>query len=278
MLILSGIVFNLLYLLGVFFPDVTGLSLLPRLALFLLIISFRHPSIKIHYLFAMWSVMFLYLSGIIFSDWNSYAIYKGQMFILKVIPLMLIPFLLKERIDEFLVGYAIPMVLFLAICLVASMSLLSTVNINDRLEIGIFNPIWISRAAMELALLGFIIFRLKRPIVLLVLALVIPVIYVAGSKGPVLSFAFVFLFWYLNERCFTRGQRIRIMLIIGLLSIVVATSIAFINTDSYLYQRFLLQAPDGSEYIEVSRGIVWPLVMEKFINQDIVSNLLGNGL
>ena len=192
--------------------------------------------------------------------------------------MMLIPFILKDRFDRFLLGYAIPLIIFLPITFAASLPIVGSVNVNDRLEIGIFNPIWISRAVFELLLLGIIVFSFKRLYLVLILLVAVPTVYAAGSKGPLLSFLLVLFLWFLNEICVTRGQRTKLVLFVGLLAIGAAAAAVSISTDSYFYQRFLLQVPDGSESIDQSRGVVWPLVIDKIINQNLEHTLLGHGL
>jgi O-antigen ligase len=201
-----------------------------------------------------------------------------QMFAVRVIPLFLIPFILKDRFYKFLVGYAIPLGIFLLISFAISVSTVVDVSINDRLEVGVFTSIWISRVVLELALLSFIVFALKTPYTLIVFFLAAPVIYASGSKGPLLSFILVMLIWVLRERFITPGQRIKIAILIGILIIGTVSAISLISSDSYFYQRFLLQVPDGSESFDESRGIVWPLVIAKIFTYDFIDTLIGHGI
>jgi len=278
MVTLAGFIFNSPYILGVFFPDIAGLSLMPWLAFVLLIISIRNPSLKLKHLLALLLAVFIYFIGLFLSDWGSYSTYKTQMLMLKAFPLMLIPFILKDKIYLFLAGYAIPIAIFLMIAFIASISMVGVININDRLEIGVFNPIWISRASLELILLCIIVFSMKRSFLLCLLFLVIPVIYTAGSKGPIISFIFTIILWFLNERCHNRTQRVRFVLSLTLLLIGLALLISVIGDDSYFYQRFLLQVPDGTQLLDESRGVVWPLVIDKIVSQDIMHTLVGHGV
>jgi len=278
MVIISGILFNFAYIIGVIFPDVSGLSMLPWIALAFLSISIKNLSAKSSHFLVLCAILFLYYSSIFFSDWGLYSTYKAQMFALKVVPMMLIPFILKDRFDRFLLGYAIPLIIFLPITLSASLPTVGAVNVNDRLEIGIFNPIWISRAVIELLLLGIIVFSFRRPYLILISLVAVPVVYTAGSKGPLLSFIVVLFIWFLNERWVSRAERFKAAMVVGLLGISAAAAIISISADSYFYQRFLLQVPDGSESIDQSRGVVWPLVIDKIINQNLEHTLLGHGL
>ena len=106
----------------------------------------------------------------------------------------------------------------------------------------------------------------------------IPVIYTAGSKGPIISFIFVTFLWFLNVRCFSRVQRIKVSFFIVLLVIGAIFTASVISSDSYFYQRFLLQVPDGSESIDQSRGVVWPLVIDRIFSQDVLQTLVGHGI
>jgi O-antigen ligase len=278
MVILSGILFNSFYIIGVLFPGASGLSIFPWVALVFLTITINNPSAKSKHLLVLCTILLLYISAIFFSGWHSYSIYKAQMFALKVVPMMLIPFILKDRFYRFLLGYTIPLIIFIAISLVASLPFVVAINVNDRLEVGLFNPIWISRAVFELLLLGIIVLGFKRLYLMLISLVAIPVVYTAGSKGPLLSFILVILIWFLSEKLVTTGQRITAALSVGLLTIGAAASFVSLSTDSYLYQRFLLQVPDGSEFIDRSRGVVWPLVIDKITNQNLGQTLLGHGL
>ena len=156
MVIISGILFNFSYIIGVIFPDTSGLSILPWISLAFLSITIKNPSAKSSHFLVLCTILLLYLSAIFLSDWGLYSTYKAQMFALKVVPMMLIPFILKDRFDRFLIGYTIPLIIFLPITLVESLPIVGAINVNDRLDIGIFNPIWISRAIFELLLLGII--------------------------------------------------------------------------------------------------------------------------
>lgn len=278
MIFFSGILFNFSYIIGVIFPGVSGFSMFPWIALAFLSISIKNPSAKSSHLLVMCAILFLYCSSIFLSDWGLYSTYKAQMFALKVVPMMLIPFILKDRFDRFLLGYAAMLFIFFLINLAASIPIVGAINVNNRFGIGIFNPIWISRAALEFLLFGIIVFRSKRLYTVLFLLAAVPIVYTAGSKGPLLSFFLVLFLWFLNEMCVTTDQRIKSVLFSVLLAVGTVAAFDSISTDTYFYQRFLLQVPDGSELMDKSRGIVWPLVIEKIINLDLSRILLGHGL
>jgi len=276
-LVTSGIVFNSPYLLGVVFPDASGLSLLPWIALFSLFylveVKFRAGHIA-----AIFFVVIFYNIGIVSSDLNQYSIYKTQMFIVKAIPMMLVPYILRGKLTKFLIGYSIPMAGLLIISAVGSLSMVSTVNVNDRLEIGVFNPIWISRSTIELFILAAIIFRLKIIYLIIISIVALPVIYTAGSKGPVVSAIVVFMLWYYSKYGENAIQRAGKLFVICFILSASVWALSFIDAESYLYQRFLLQIPDGSESLSESRGVVWPLAIDRILNQDFLNMLFGNGI
>lgn len=276
-LVISGIVFNSSYLLGVVFPDASGLSLLPWITLFLLFYLVE-VKLRAKHITAMILVIVLYYIGIFSSDFNQYSIYKSQMFIVKAIPMMLVPFILRRKLTKFLVGYSIPIAGLLIISAASSLSMFSTVNVNDRLEIGVFNPIWISRSAIELFILTAIIFRLKIFYLVIISAVIIPVIYTAGSKGPVVSAIVVFMLWYYSKFGANIIQRAGTLFVICFVSLTSVWALSFIDTESYLYQRFLLQIPDGSESLGESRGVIWPLAIDRILNQDFLNLIFGVGI
>jgi hypothetical protein len=278
MVILTGIVFNLAYIVGAIFPDATMLSILPWVALLFLYVTSTHIHIRTAHILAIICIVAIYEIGYARSDSNEYANYKAIMFAFKFIPFLLLPLILKENIGKFFIGYAIPLFVFICFALFESIGLFNYVSVNDRLDVGVFSSIWVSRVALELVLLGFLVFRIRLRYLILLSAIIFPVLYTSGSKGPIFSFVLAVMVWYLIERCSTAKQRFWSLFVIFLTYFVAVESLSVIDVDSYFYQRFLLQVPDGSEAYEYSRAVLWPIAFENILAQNLFSLLFGNGI
>lgn len=270
------------YLFGVFSSKLSGLSFIPFLVLVLGIAFFRKEIIlkkEVFYYFL--SFLLLIFLCFVNSDFLDYSVYKFFMLILKFSTLFLIPFLLIKNIEDTFKGIIFTLLFFVFVSFVFSFKLFGQYDINTRLEIGIFNPIWISRAIFECLLIGLVFLKMKRFWLIPLFIICVYISFSAGSKGPILSFLICFLIY--NFRQGLRNKKIKYFILVLLIlfgSVLYFFPWDIIDQNSYLYQRFLVAVPDGSsEHImEESRIVVWPKVLNLLFNQDIWPFLFGNGL
>lgn len=268
------------YFIGSVFAGASGLSLLPIIALMGAVV-YRAGGITLHRVTLMYAaiILVIYSFYFIFSNWTDYAIYKYGMLSLKALPLLLIGSLIVQHRDKYFRGISHALLLFLGICILYLAFVNITTGVNNRMEIGVFNPIWISRGLFELVLILVIVLHTRWRYTLAVFIAAVGVAYFAGSKGPILAFLLTYFFW-LRSKGLVGDNGVRKFLFYALLFAGPMIIYAVADPTSYLFQRFFLPVPDGTstEIIEESRAIVWPATMSMFLAQDAIPLLFGNGI
>ncbi|TDB58645.1 O-antigen ligase family protein [Arundinibacter roseus] len=257
------------------YPDISGISLLPVLIFFILVLS-KRKSIILPVKLVVFIFLFIFFVTLsyFYSNKTDYSTYKLFMIYIKVIPLIFIPILLGKDLPNFINGYVLAG--FISVLFLFSTLLLGANSnaLNNRIYIGKLNPIWISRNLCELILLvGLILNNRKGAIIILLIGT--PIIYLSGSKGPVLSMILVFFYSIFNQIFSLPKEKKIFSLIIAILFFgsIMFFSFELINrldTNSYLVQRFFRAVPDYArgETYETSRVVVWPrtifLIIENF--------------
>lgn len=269
------------YLFGSFASNISGLSILPVFALLIgLGFSLNRLKFNVSILFFTLLVCLVYTISYALSSRGDYASYKYSMFFVKFLPLFLIPSIVINRQEHFFKGIFYILLVFLAISMFHLAAYVVSPSIHDRLEFGVFNPIWIGRAVFELVLIAVIILEMKRSTCIILFLCALFVTYAAGSKGAIVSFAVAFLFWHVSQNpsgiVKIRRLLLPVLAISGLIYLIFQVS----DVDSYLIQRFFMAVPDGSSdnIIEESRAIVWPTTLQLLVTQDTSTLLFGNGL
>jgi len=199
------------------------------------------------------------------------------MLLLKFNTLFLIPQLLKkDNILSFAKGLFV--LLFFVTLLFFSYSFrsLGSFDYNNRLELGILNPIWISRVCLEMFLLYLLFLR---PTIIkssLLLFIIIPIIYASGSKGPVVSFLFTLILFYFRSK---KWSFINFKSIIFLL-ILIFGYFYLMQFDNYFVQRFLILTPEAIDpnSLQESRAYFIPLIVVNFFKSDFITILFGAGV
>lgn len=278
-----GFIFNISYLLGVFQLPVNGVSVIYLFVAGLLLIMSRPNDVKIplDYMLFIGAFMIFYLVSFFFFQKNEYSYYKFFMLFVKIPALTLIPFFLRQNYKIFFWGYISSLMLVILLLTVKSGSFLSseTPTVNSRLDVGSLNPIWISRLVFEAVLIAGMILKLGKGKLLFLILASFPVVYMSGSKGPIVA---CLITWFLYSLKFG-GGRIKMIMLTGIVLIggyMALTGSAGLNEDSYFVQRFLRVVPDASsdEMKEESRMIVWPLTIEKIKEGGMSALLFGNGI
>jgi len=275
-----GFVLYLHYVIGAIFADVSGLTLLPILAL-LGAAVYGAGGLILHRASLTYAaaIVFVYTAYVLFFDWTEYALFKYGMFMLKAVPLLLIGSLIVQQRDQYFQGISRALLLFLGICILYIAFANVAVGVNDRLEIGVFNPIWISRALFELVLILAIVLKPPQRHTIAVFVAAMCVAYYAGSKGPILAFLAAYFLWLRSTRK-GGGSKLKKWLIYTTIFATPVVVYFVVDPTSYVFQRFFLPVPDGTsaELVESSRSVVWPITAAKFVGQDLIPMLFGNGI
>jgi hypothetical protein len=194
----------------------------------------------------LFSFLFLvYLSSYFLFDIGTYGIEKSIMLILSLI-LYLIISISVLNINMFLIytSYLITIAGF--IILIIFLQNGESLSVNNRLESGIINPIWMGRFAA----VAFIIIydKNKTRKNFLFLAVNFIIVIFSGSKGPLLGLIAVYLFHYRKNISFTR-----LILFLGLSAIFIIT---FLNMTfiEFFVSRFLSFNPNSQELIQEIEG------------------------
>jgi hypothetical protein len=274
-----GFLFNFNYIITSIGISLSGYSIVYLLILVILIIKSRLVVYKSNnnlYLIIL-LISFFYCISFIYSTQHDYSKYKFFMFFIKLLPLIVLPYFLKLNILKFMKGYFLSLSLVLVLIFIKTF-FMQDISVNNRLIIGDMNPIWISRIVLETLLLALLIFN-KKKIWLFMIIPVAYIIFLSGSKGPLLSFIIVVGFYYFNNIKSNRDKFRAFLLLTGL-SILMIYIIINLDVNSYIYQRFLLPVPDNVSEVmyESSRVVVWPETVSKISNSNVSNLLFGNGI
>lgn len=218
-----------------------------------------------------------YVSSYVFMPVHTeYSSYKFAMFFVKIFPWFIIPFVLQDKVRNFLYGIWICLFIQLAVASMFALKSIHEVSISNRLDIGNVSSIWINRSMFELFLLSYclrICFNKKICLLLIFMSLLIT--YTTGSKGGVISFLLVLCLNYLNNVSF----RQKVIMILLVLSSII-TLFILLPKDGYIFQRFFSAVPENTsvENFEESRVVVWPESINKILNEDFESLIFGNGI
>lgn len=275
--VLSGIACALPSLISAFIPALSGASTFYWMSLFLAFVSCR--SFKKNSLCWVLIIVGFVIapSSLLNVDAAEYARYKAIMLIFKFTPLLLIPLFLRGREIAWFAGYAAGHLMIVLQLVVSSIFSLQDIGISSRLEIGELNPIWLSRIMAEFLLLVSFLFRAPASVMLaFVLFSLIP-FYVLGSKGPLVSAVLAYFYGKL-----TLGFSVKFFIFLLTVLILLSGLYLFVASnipeDAYIVQRFLRQVPDGSSYQDQSRAVVWPVVVSKLQDADVLQLLFGHGV
>lgn len=266
------------YGMGLFFPAITGLSIIPIIVLVILLFTTKECLIdKKLFIFTSLFIGFYFLSFLWF-DIHDYSSYKTIMLITKVVPLILIPCFVRQHISLYLRGVWLMLLFFLAVVFCMTIANISSIDIHTRIEFGVFNPIWISRAILECFLLSMLIMNLSRTRLIVQIILSALIIYASGSKGPLLAFIVVLFLEYV-DRIKSFQKRILFQIVCVFIFIGALLGVGLLPQDSFIVQRFLTSVPEGSSegIIEHSRVVVWPNTLARLTEQNILNWLIGNG-
>ncbi|HEY0612427.1 MAG TPA: O-antigen ligase family protein [Chitinophaga sp.] len=276
-----GFFFNSWYMLEVFQLPVAGVSFIYLVIAGVLLILTKPETVKVHGRFILFISLFLlfFLISFPFFNKSAYSYYKFMMIFAKVPALTMIPFFLGKNFRSFFWGYVVAlMMLVLLLTLTWSRVATEATTVNSRIGVGVLNPIWISRLIFEMILVSAMILKIGKKKLMLVIAGCLPIIYMSGSKGPIVA---CLIAWFLHSFRFNRSKWKVIVLGIFLLVTGYVTYLTVgLDENSYFVQRFLRIVPDESsdDIKEESRSVVWPKTIGKLADGSTASLLLGHGI
>ncbi|MFN3784294.1 MAG: hypothetical protein ACK4R6_10260 [Spirosomataceae bacterium] len=278
---LQGILLYSFYLIGIFFNDVNGLSFIfIAVAIILFLIKTRIDLDRNVLIFiGIFNIVVFF--SLAFNINTKYSIYKAQLLFIKFNTLFLIPQLVSNMYIKFFVKGIFQVLIFsVLILLVHTIKSLGSFDFNNRLEIGILNPIWISRLVLEALLLSIILYGKNIKVILILALAILPIIYASGSKGPVFAFLCSLFIFLLNQRKISLKD---VRYFFGLLAIIVVTYYGYLGIkeyDNYFTQRFFTIIPEGVDLnaVEENRALFIPVILENFFNHDYTTILFGAGI
>jgi hypothetical protein len=275
---LLGIIFYSHYIVGILSPTVSGLTLLPIVAAIIaILLNPRTSYFKYDIVLLIIVLVIMTTISFMLSSKGDYSQYKYIMLLAKSIPFILIAGVSIEENNSFMNGVFTILVLFVLASLAKSAEFVLNPNIHNRIETGVFNPIWISRAAFEAVLISIIVLRKSKYSSILTVVVAILIAYASGSKGPIVAVIVALAFWYFRD---SNKALLRVSLILGVVATVLVAIFKIMEHDTYLIQRFFLIVPTGSsDWLTVNaRDVMWPKTISLLLDQDLFKTIFGNGL
>lgn len=280
-ILILGLFLYFFYIIGLFYKDVSGLSFL---FVIVLVITFAiNPDINLNkqaLIFLLGFNLLIFFSFIL-NVKTVYSVYKTQMLFLKFNSLFLIPqFINKNHIQSFTKGLFYILIAVLLMIFFYCIGSLNSFDYNNRLEIGILNPIWITRIALECLILYFFLFNRNSIKTILLLCLILPVVYASGSKGPLFAFILTTIFYVLKDKNISIKNFKFIFGILFFLTVCFFAYSKLIQFDNYFTQRFLTIIPENVDLnaTEDNRALFIPIIVNNFFNQDYLTILFGAGI
>lgn len=259
----AGFLINLPIVPAVLGIDLSGVSFIYVIILLLLIIRaivIRSP-VRLSMVGMILFLCFVvsYILAFYLTNATEYGNYKFVFFFGKCVILFAVGVLVSNNAYGFFKGYLHSIVIVSMLALIqfyihVVMSGLGF-SINNRLEVGTVNPIWLSRLLTE-AFLCVLIFYGSKKYLAVAFFIGLPSVLLSGSKGPVLAL-FVALFYRLNKidkYKFIFGSVAFVVCLFVLINIFATTEM-----QSFFQQRFLRVVPDAvsNDDIANSRIAIW---------------------
>lgn len=246
----------------------SGIGIIYNILLLIFLQRFK-IKIKTKHLRLIVAFIFTLLFSAIWATIDSYTFYKFMMLIFKILPISILGYIASRNSELFYRSFRLQ--LFVTFCVILLLGYANglTFDINNRLEIGTINPIWVSRI---LCITILAIYFDHRVFAVFLSFIALPIILMAGSKGPVLALLVCILIW----------EKINWKLLLCFL--LITSFFAFImfkyiddTVLTYLVQRFLRVVPDGSE-VTLTRPYIFTHGLTQFSVQNIPTILFGLGL
>lgn len=266
--------------------EVGGVSLIYLVSFVVVVLSVYSNKVRFSASIFLLSFAFFafYAAGGLGSEVYGFTLYKISFFILKCISLFYIGALISSSLDKscengFFRGYYLSLLLVFLLYVVHTFFYVldgNVFSVNNRIEIGETNPIWVSRDTLELFIFTLVFFGSKHIFSIFTFIPTMGIVLLSGSKGPALSFL-LSIFSYASLK-----TKITIMFVsIILLFILFSLLTSFVPPEFYdfLEQRFFKLVPDGASahFVKESRDAIWLEVIERS-SSDIYALLFGHGV
>lgn len=235
-----GFLININYITEPLGISVQGYSFIYPILLIIAIIAndFKLNSSLHNYIILIFFLITYYFISFFLSDLAEYSVYKTVMFFLKIVPFLLLPLFIKDSVYSFFKGYFISLLVAFFLILFYSIKYLPHVSLNNRLEIGNLNPIWIGRLVIELYLIVLLIFnKVPRSIKIFLFFSGLIVLYVCGSKGPIVAGLLIFII-YIGKRI-SSALKVFFLLIFVIIGVISFRYINMIPQKTILFRGFL---------------------------------------
>ena len=261
-------------LLGMLFPDQSGVSsiypMLLAYAIYVFKATFKWEKTILVVIFG-----FVMITTVLyaFHDKSEYSTYKYLMLVFKVPSIILVTFMVRKNYRSYLQGIFIVLILFIIITVFHLYQSSFIYDYNNRLFVGLINPIWISRYAIFTLLMYFMFFRNRRYIDLIVISSVSLIVFYSGSKGPVVALIVTLIY-------LARGNKLLIFqLLLGTFIYLVVTNINLSQYDQeFLYRRYLTINPSNNLYIYGDRYDILLTTIKAYFNSSLPTILFGTGV
>ncbi|MBA6335657.1 hypothetical protein H4J57_00395 [Colwellia sp. BRX8-7] len=266
------------FLLGMLSDKIIGISLIPIISLVVALVFLSKTKVftKEIIIFVLLVNSFFIFSFMV-SDKGEYATYKFIFIILKFTVYVLLGALFGQKKELFAPAVFNILLIFFIYSMFFCFVNQSTFDVNNRVFIGIFNPIWIGRIIFEFFLISLFFLNKKLWVNILIFTGCLFITYMTGSKGALFSLILTVFYWYYANEKINKFYFTLTLLFFILFCFLIYTNV---DVDSYVFQRFMTTVPDGTsdELYNESRIIVWPKTFELIVSQDLIPLLFGNGI
>ncbi len=252
-----------------------------NVSFYLLLISFffvfskkkKFSSLYIYILiFILFYISYSYIISYLYFGYNFHSFFKFILLGVTLITQLNIAFSVNNYYS-FFNGFA----LFFCLFIILNFSVILNINLNElqRIEIGVINPIWISRFSGFFILLIFVFKLYKSKTLQFLFSLILfSIIFLSGSKGPLLALLISFI--YLNVRY------IKVIALVLISFILLFTALPSDNLILFFFKkRFLTLNPNQvelTELIEGDRLDLFITTVTNFFNLNILKIFSGIGI
>jgi hypothetical protein len=266
------------FIIGMLSAKLTGVTLIPLFSLILgSILYFNKKVFSQRLILLVLLLLFFFTISYFISSKGEYSTYKYIFLCLKVTIYLFLGFLVSRAPYTYSSVASKLLLIFVLYTLLYCIFNSASFDVNNRVFIGIFNPIWIGRIIFEFLILTIFFQNWKKSVNIIFLIVCLYITYMTGSKGAVFSFIVTFIYaLYTEKKVSSFSLIVCIMLFICLFFTLYLT----ISEESYFFQRFMSAVPAGTSeglYNE-SRIVVWPNTVSLILSSDIKALLFGNGL
>ena len=274
---LSSLLVYLQYIFGMLTPAATGLVVFPLVSSLLLIFFRERARFSIGFVISCVLLFIVFIIAFMQSSMASYPQYKFMFTLVKWISYLTIGYYVYLNSHDYFKISFLLLLIFTCFCMFSMIFGSYEVDLNNRLFVGVYNPIWIGRAIYEMLLVATIALSIKKKYMLVLFFLCLYISYASGSKSSILSFLIV-AFAYFNSR--NQVSKLKKFSLLSVFLVLCFGIAYYFKDDVYFQSRFLSLVPENSsvEIYNSSRVVVWPNTISLFLSQDIYPLLFGNGL